>query len=205
VQTRPTVPNEQPPRPDAAAGAAPGRRRRWLPALSVLVAIVVVVLGGFVTAAALSEPAGPAVGVAGVVRVRPPSGWELARRGVVEGAPFARLTRGTGNLDVVAVTPYEGTAQSLASEYADRVLSGQLSQLSVSRTLDDVLVASGATGVRFAYVGVGGDSGVPIEGEVTALVSTSGTGAVFDAWAPEGLLTYSLGDLETMIDRAEIV
>ncbi len=41
------------------------RERTWLPTLAVLGVILVVVLGGYVTAAALSEPAGPPVSVGG--------------------------------------------------------------------------------------------------------------------------------------------
>jgi hypothetical protein len=53
-------------------------------------------------------------------------------------------------------------------------------------------------------VGSGSGSSTPIEWQVTVVVTSVGTGAVFDAWAPEGLLSFALGDIQTMIDRAEI-
>ena len=40
---------------------------------------------------------------------------------------------------------------------------------------------------------------------MTVLVSSTGHGVIFDAWAPEGLLQYVRGDVETMEARAELV
>ena len=69
--------SEIPLRPDEAPGVA-RRERRWWPLLAVAAVILVVVFGGYVTAGALAEPAGPPVGFPGVVSVRPLSGWEFA-------------------------------------------------------------------------------------------------------------------------------
>ena len=96
---------------------------------------------------------------------------------------------------------YGGTARSLATEYEDRVLSRQLSHLSVSSDLSSVRLRQGLVGERFSYIGVT-DTGSSIEGEVTVAVTNAGNGVVFDGWAPEGLLTFVDGDIHTMIDRA---
>lgn len=177
------------------------RERTWLPTLAVLGVILVVVLGGYVTAAALSEPAGPPVSVGGIVTVQPLSGWEVATQASVGGLPFARLTRGNGNLDVVAVPGYRGSASALADEYVIRVLQEQLTRLQVSDDPETVALGSGLVGERFSYVGVT-DTGSSIEGEVTAVVTPAGDGVVFDGWAPEGLLAFVDGDVHTMTDRA---
>ncbi len=190
-------------RRDEAPGAQ-GEERRWLPSLWVLAVIAVVVLGGYITAAALSEPAGPPVGVQGAVSVRPLSGWELAQSDTVDGARFVRLTRGNGNLDILAFTAFVGAPADLAQRYVDQVLGAELKQLSVSNHLQAVHLSSGRQGVRFSYVGVTSDSSESIEGEATAFMTSSG-GVVFDGWAPEGLLQYALGDVHTMIDRAVLV
>jgi hypothetical protein len=192
-----------PARPDAAPGA-PRRARRWLPALGALATIVVIVAGGYVTAAALSEPAGPPVGFVGVVSVRPLSGWVVADRDRMGDVPFVRLTRGSGSLDVVAFAAFDGLGGDLAVTYRDEILTAQLGQLSVSRDLVRVRIRSGLEGLRFAYVGVGGETGVSIEGEVTVVVTPSGAGVVFDGWAPEGLLSFVLSDIRTMVERAEV-
>ena len=189
-------------RPDEAPGAR-REERRWLPLLCVLAVIAVIVLGGYITAGALSEPAGPPVSVPGVVSVRPLSGWEFAGRDTVTDARFFRLTRGNGNLDVLAFTALVGAPTALAQRYVDQVLGAELKQLSVSNHLQAVHLASGRPGVRFSYVGVTSDSSESIEGEVTVVMTSSG-GVVFDGWAPEGLLQYALGDVHTMIDRAVV-
>jgi hypothetical protein len=201
-----------PDRPDLAPAARPGPRRRFLPAALVLVAILVVVLGGFVVAAALSGPAGPPVDVAGLVRVQPAAGWELASRGTLQGTwqtsggtvsdvPFARLTRGSASLDLAVVTGYGGTPEDLARWYASEVLSQQLTQLSISDVRSTDATTAGGAAIRFAYLGVHGSA---IEGDVVVVVSSRGTGVIFDAWAAQGALASSLDDVTRMIREAEV-
>ena len=176
------------------------KARPVLATVSVLVVMVVVVFGGYVVAGALSQPAGPPVPVAGIVRVLPLSGWEVAERSAEP--PSVRLTRGSGNLDVM-VFPFTGTPVELATEYVEQVLRPQADRLEVSRSVQLVRVGS-RSGVRVAYIGLFRGVQFQIEGQVTAVVSASGRGVVFDGWAPAGLLQYVTGDLQTMIDTAVI-
>jgi hypothetical protein len=178
----------------------PVRERRALPALLVLVVLSAVVLGGYVTAAALSTPAGPPVDVGGLVQVRPLSGWEPAQE--FDDPPGVRLTRGSAALDVLA-SPFDGSAEQLLREYVAAFLEGQADQLSVSR-IEPVTLASGLAGARVSYVGTFRGVQVPVEGQATVTVSESGIGVVFDGWAPSGLLRYALEDLDTMIEIAEV-
>jgi hypothetical protein len=180
--------------------APPTRERRLLPVVVVVAVLAVVVFGGFVTAGALSDATGPPVDVGGVVRIHPLSGWELARR--FGDPPSVRLTRGGASLDVGAVS-FSGTGEELLREYVAQVLEPDADQLSVSRP-EPVTLDSGRRGATASYVGTFGDVQTPIEGEVTAVVSGSGVGVVFDGWTPFGLLQHVLGDLRTMIERAEI-
>lgn len=184
-----------------ARAHVPSTGRALLATAVVGGAIAAVVLGGYAIGGALMGAAGPPIDVAGVVRVQPLSGWELAAR--FAEPPRARLTRGSGNLDVVAV-PFAGPAAELARQYVRAVLEPEARQLSVSREVERVTLESGLPGVRIAYVGLFGKAQAPIEGEVTAFVSPSGVGAVFDAWGPEGVLRYVLDDVRTMIERAVI-
>lgn len=184
----------------ATAEPSSGRARIWALVFTAVV-LAVVVLGGYPLGRALSRPAGPPIDVAGVVRVQPLTGWEAAGR--FEGPPGTRLTRGSGSLDVVAL-PFEGSAEDLAREYVRQVLEPQADRLSVSSRVEPVTVGAGLPGVRVAYVGTFGRSQSPIEGEVTAVVSPSGAGVVFDAWSPQGFLRYVVEDMRTMIDRAEV-
>ena len=177
--------------------------RRFAPAAAILIAVLVTVFGGYAVAALLIEPAGPPVSVGGVVRVQPLSGWEFAGRYAVAGMPAARITRGNGNLDVLVTTA--GAPDELAHRYVEEVLKPSAPRLEISGELEPVQVGGAASGARFAYVGGFDRGGSPIEGEVTVLVSSTGHGVIFDAWAPEGLLQYVRGDVETMEVRAELV
>lgn len=185
---------------EATAPRSGAKARIW-PLVLTAAVLAVVVLGGYPLGDALSRPAGPPVDVAGVVRVQPLTGWETAGR--FEEPPGARLTRGNGNLDFVAL-PFQGSAEDLAQEYVRQVLEPKADRLSVSSRVEPVTVGTGLPGVRIAYVGTFGRSQSPIEGEVTAVVSPSGAGIVFDAWSPHGLLRYVVDDMRTMIDRAEV-
>jgi hypothetical protein len=175
------------------------RSPRLLPAMAVLGVILVVLFGGYVIAAALSEPAGPAVDVGGVVRVAPLSGWAVAGRPFA--TPSVRLSRGGGTLDVAAFR-FDGDATALLQAYLTRVKPHE-GQLSVG-AVDLVRLPSGVPGARVHYVGSVGGVQTSSEGEVTAVVLPSGVGVVFDGWAPEGLLRFVLEDVTTMVDRAEI-
>lgn len=186
---------------DVPAPTARSVRRALAPTLAVAATIAGVVFGGYVVSGAVSAPAGPPVEVAGAVRVQPRSGWEVAAR--FEDPPGIRLTRGSGNLDVVTV-PFDGDAAALAAEYVSEVLEPEARRLSVSREAELVTLASGLPGVRIAYVGQFGRAAVPIEGEVTAVVSPSGVGVVFDGWSSEGGLRYVVEDVRDTIDTAEV-
>jgi hypothetical protein len=196
---------DAPPRPDASAsmhGVAAGRR--WWPVFAVAGVVLVTTLGGFVAAAALSDPAGPAVGLPGAVSVRPLSGWEPADRGATAGRASVRLTRGNGTLVVVDWGPFEGDAAALAEEAPVELLGASLEQLSVSDQLTSVPLDAGLVGQRFAFVGLDGEPGVAVEGEITTVVSPDGRGVVFVGLAPEGLLAFIDGDLHTMIAAATV-
>lgn len=201
VQGSPPAITAPPTRPDLAPGGGRPSRGGWA-TLVVLGVIVSIVLGGYVTAAALSEPSGSAVDVAGIVRVRPLSGWEVAGRGSLAGRPFVHLTRGSGNLVVVAFGGLREDVLSVARGYVD-LLSGGLSQLSVSQPRR-VRLGSGSAGVRFGYVGVVAEAGTSIEGEVTVTVTPAGDGVVFDGWAPAGVLSFVRSDIGSMIEGAEV-
>ncbi len=58
---------------------------------------------------------------------------------------------------------------------------------------------------RFAYVGVIAETGTSVEGEVTVVVTPSGHGIVFNAWAPAGLLSFVRSDVRTMVAEAEVI
>jgi hypothetical protein len=189
---------EPPPPPSAPARAG---EQSLLPLLALVAIVIAMLTGGYVVAGALSEAAGPPVSVAGVVRVSPLSGWEVARR--FASPPGARLTRGAGTLDVFVMLPPDASPADLVRAYTDRFLEPDSSQLSAS-TIRGVTLDRGLAGARMSYVGTFGDRRAPIEGQLTAVVAPSGAGIVYDGWAPRGLLRYALDDIDRMVGRAEV-
>jgi hypothetical protein len=169
--------------------------------VGVAALIVAVVSGGYLVADALGEPAAGTIDVGEAVRVTPQPGWELVER--FQSPVGIRLTNGSGNLDV-ATTPFTGTDIDLLVDYVESVLEPDAKQLQVSGDVEAVPVGSGLTGARIAYVGLFGDVQAPIEGTVTATVSPTGSGVVFDGWAPQGQLRFAADDIEAMIRSTEI-
>jgi hypothetical protein len=163
--------------------------------------ICIVVAGGYVVAEALGEVSSRTTAVSASVAVTPLPGWELAER--FGEPPGARFTRGSASLDVASIE-FTGTDLDLLASYIEDVLEPDAEQLRVSETAEPVPLDGGLVGSRIAYVGTFGDVQAPIEGEVTAVVSPSGVGVVFDGWAPSGQLQYANADIRTMVRTAEI-
>ncbi len=181
--------------------APPPRQRRWIPVVALAGVLVAVTTGGYLTSDALGEIRGGAVAVGTSVRVTPFPGWELAGRST--DPERIRLTSGSTSLDVAAL-PFDGTDVDLLGRYVDDVLKPDAEQFRVSEEVERVRLASGLTGSRIAYVGLFGDVQAPIEGQVTAVVSPSGEGVIFDGWAPAGQLQFEIEEIDAMIERAEI-
>jgi hypothetical protein len=181
--------------------APPLRHRRWIPVVVLVAVMAGVVSGGYVTSDALGETTGDTVTVSASVRITPLAGWELAER--FGDPPGIRLTSGSTSLDVATI-PFTGTDVDLLASYIDQVVEPDAEQVQVSEEVEPVRLASGLTGTRIAYVGLFGDVQAPIEGEVTAVVSPSGAGVIFDGWAPAGQLQFEIDEIDEMIERAVI-
>jgi hypothetical protein len=181
--------------------APPLRQRRWIPVIALTAVLAAVTSGGYLTSDALGEVRGGAVAVGTSVRVTPFPGWELAGRST--DPDRIRLTSGSTSLDVAAF-PFDGTDVDLLGWYVDNILEPGAEQFRVSEAVEPVRLASGLTGSRIAYVGLFGDVQAPIEGEVTAVVSPTGQGVIFNGWAPAGQLQFEIDEIDAMIERAEI-
>jgi hypothetical protein len=181
--------------------APPLAHRRWIPVLALAVVMTAVVAGGYVTSDALGDIGDETVNVSASVQVTALPGWELAER--FGDPPGIRLTSGSTSLDVATI-PFNGGDVDLLASYVNQILAPDAEQFQVSEEVEPVRLASGLTGTRIAYVGLFGDVQAPIEGEVTAAVSPSGVGVIFDGWAPAGQLQFEIDEIDTMIERAEI-
>lgn len=181
--------------------APPLRHRRWIPALVVAAVIVGVVSGGYLTSDALGRVGGETVVVSPSVSVTALPGWELAGR--FSDPTGIRLSKGSSSLDVATIR-FTGTDVDLLRAYVQKVVEPDAEQFRVSETVEQVRLDNGLTGARIAYVGLFGDVQAPIEGEVTAVVSATGSGVIFDGWAPSGQLQFAIDDVHTMVRGAEI-
>jgi hypothetical protein len=181
--------------------APPLRQRRWIPIVVLVAVMTGVVSGGYLTSDALGETSGGTVTVSASVRITPLPGWVLAER--FGDPPGIRLTSGSTSLDVATI-PFTGTDVDLLASYVNEVLEPDAEQFQVSEEVEPIRLASGLTGTRIAYVGLFGDVQAPIEGEVTAVVSPSGAGVIFNGWAPAGQLQFEIDEIDEMIERAEI-
>ena len=177
------------------------RHRRWIPVLVLAAVIVGVVSGGYLTSDALGRVGGQTVVVSPSVSVTAAPGWELAGR--FDDPTGIRLSKGSSSLDVATI-PFTGSDVDLLRAYVENILEPEAEQLRVSETVEQVTLDDGSSGARIAYVGLFGDVQAPIEGEVTAVVSPTGTGVIFDGWAPSGQLQYAIDDIHTMVQGAEI-
>ena len=200
-----------PARPDAPVGAS-RPRRPWLPTLIVAGVLLATAFGGFVAAGALPQTTSRPLTLGDVLTTRPLPGWAVVRRqavslptigGSVTGE-FAQVTRGAGALDLLAFPDLGGSSEDLAILYRDGVLSHQLERLAVSRDIEPIVLGGGLEGVRFHYIGSTPGTGAPVEGTVTAVVSPSGNGAIFDGWAFQGQFELLAEELAAMVDEAEV-
>jgi hypothetical protein len=187
----------------AREAQAPYRRWRRAGPIAVLLALVVLGFGGYAVDVPLSDLTASPVTVGGDVRIVPLSGWRVAQRSQGKGSAGISFTRGGGNLQVMTET-FRGTSEELLAAYLRTVVKPHTSHLAVSRTLEPVRLPSGLTGVRVAYLGAPRAGATPLEGQVTAVVAPSGSGAVFNAWAPKGLFPFETGDVDRMIATAEV-
>jgi hypothetical protein len=134
--------------------------------------------------------------------LHPPPGWTEQAREEEGTTHKLLLTRGSTRLFAAAIEANRPnvTAAAVAFRYG-RSLSEALPYF-LRGGSTAVLLPSGVLAVRFGYAGSG--DGEAFQGIVTALVSPEGTAIVFEARAPVGDLAPVLGDIDVMIDGAEV-
>jgi hypothetical protein len=178
----------------------PGRERKWIPVIVLFVVMLFVVFGGYFVAvgAGLREVAGQQgteVTVSGV-RFRRAPGWVVVRR-LGGSTPSVQLTRGTGNLLVVAA-PDLADAEGVLTLYIAEVLLPEAEELQLSEEIREVRLPGGITALRRFYVGTFRDDPVPLEGDLTAFVLPGGPAVVFDGWSNEGSYGEFAPEVEAM-------
>jgi hypothetical protein len=168
--------------------------------------ILVVVLGGFVVAAAIGvTPEGPGTEarptVIGAVRFESQPGWTRAQEHPGE-APAIVLTKGIGSLLVISY-PGSSDAGTTLDRYVEEVLTPESIDLRISDAVQEVGLPSGVTALRRFYVGTFQDNPITLEGEITAFVLPSGDAVVFDGWSHRGSYQSFAEEVQLMIESAE--
>jgi hypothetical protein len=179
---------------------AASRRARWTGPLAIVLVLSILGFGGYAVDVPLSDLTANPITVGGDVRIVPLSGWRVTQPSAGGGIS---LTRGGGNLQITAGS-LSSDPEELLTAYLRQAVQPQASHLEVSRTIEQVRLNSGLTGLRVGYLAASTSSAIQIEGEVTAVVSPSGKGAVFNAWAPRVLFPFERGDVDHMIATAEV-
>ena len=126
-------------------------QHRWSPTLAVVAVILVVVLGGYVTAGALSTSTAAPFTV-GRSRVDPAGGWRFVDQTRGPGGAGAGSPVASGTLDVVT-GPAVGTRPGPREQYVLGSLEPGSASLTVSPGLDAVTLDGGLPAVRLSYSG----------------------------------------------------
>ena len=190
----------------------------WRGTIAVAASLAILVIGMQFLNAIIPVPArgsqpgtGPGPGTGGTVttpgtpleltsgvRIYPQAGWrEEAREG-----PTVRLSNGEVAL-FVSVFPYTGNAAELFAIYVRDVLQGQAQQLNAPRPTV-IQAGGGRVGVRGAFSGLFKDQTGAIEGQLTTMMLSNGTGIVFDARGLEGGVARAMRDLDVMVTTTEV-
>ena len=163
--------------------------------------IAFVTLGGFLFSGSGAETTfapdevevGNPVPVAGGVVISPAAGWEQSAPS--DDPPGIVISNGTGWL-LAGVPSGSGTARELLNFYVVTYLEPTASQLSLG-TVEPFATQTGEAVVA-SYVGVFEGVAVPIEGQVIAIVGTSGIGVAIDGWAAQGSYGTVRNQVEAM-------
>jgi hypothetical protein len=185
--------------PPMPAGPAVPFGKAALQTLAVFAFIAVLVLGGRLAVGAASAATGPPIKVADNVTVQPLSGWQVKDQD--EGV--LQLTRGSGNMSVL-VQPGVSEPRALTVAYVNALRNEARGGFHLSEP-ESVSLPNNLKAERFVYEGQFGDGpATVVQGEVTSVVSQSGTGVIFDGFGPPDTIKYTLADIHEMVEKAQV-
>ena len=166
--------------------------------------VLFVTLGGFLfgggtTSAVAGEVELLSPIAVGNVTIQPAEGWTVSEEA---SCPGGAILTGNGGYLLVGLPSGTGTPEDLVDFYVNQCLLADAAQLSTGG-LEPVSMAAGEA-LRVPYVGVFGDNGTPIEGEVIAVVAPSGTPVVLDGWAAEGTYRGVQTEVHAMANSLQV-
>jgi hypothetical protein len=156
-----------------------------------------------------TAPTGPGTGPlppvsvlnAGPLRIPLVAGWQPVSSSSSNAA--ASLVKGAVQIDLFSLTISGGTGTPTAVYSGYMGIIGENATGFSAAQPAGIQIDGGLPAARGAYTGVFGQS--QIEGEVTAFVTGTTDGWVWDAWGPAGTLGSVLAEGQRMIDNMQLV
>jgi hypothetical protein len=137
---------------------------------------------------------------AGPLRIPLVAGWQPATN--TNSSAIASMIKGAVQIDLFSAAITGGTASPTAVYNTYMSFIGQNATGFGSGQPSGIQIGGGLPAARGVYQGVFG--GNQLEGEVTAFVTGTSDGWVWDAWGPPGTLGPLLGEVRTMIDNVQL-
>jgi hypothetical protein len=210
----------------AAAAQMAVRGRAWWgqldptnrrPTIFVAIALVALVIGSQFLNALVPIPRGgvnngpgpgnnqqPGVGntvdIGNGVRITPPAGWVPV--GNPTQLPGLKFQRGAVTVEV-GIAAFTASPKDLLVAYVNQVLAPNAQDAKVSAAQTGT-AGNGKPTARATYTGSFKDFGTAVEGELSTQVSQTGIGIVVNAYAPQGQLSGSLGEVHVFVDTIEV-
>lgn len=137
---------------------------------------------------------------AGPLRIPLVAGWQPATN--TNSSAIASLVKGAVQIDLFSATITGGTASPTAVYNTYMSFIGQNATGFGSGRPTGVQIGGGLPAARGVYQGV--FDGNQLEGEVTAFLTGTSDGWVWDAWGPPGTLGTLLPEVHSMIDSVQL-
>lgn len=138
---------------------------------------------------------------AGPLRIPLVAGWQPAS---TEGSSaIATLVKGAVQIDLFSTTITGGTPTPAAVYNSYTSFIGQSATGFGTAQPASIQIGSGLPAARGIYTGV--FNGNQLEGEVTAFITGTTDGWVWDGWGPSGTLGVLLPEIHSMIDNVQLV
>jgi hypothetical protein len=144
------------------------------------------------------QPGGQVV-TAGPLRITLLQGWQVVQPA---NNAIASFVKGSAQIDLVNLTITGGsaTATGLYNGYMGIISQGPTGFTSAPPA--SIQVGAGTPAARGGYTGLFGSN--QVEGDVTAFITGTSDGWVWDAWGTSGTLGPMLGEARQMIDTVQV-
>ena len=138
---------------------------------------------------------------AGPLRIPLAAGWQPTTN--TNSSAIATMVKGAVQIDLFSTSITGGTGTPSAVYDTYMTFIGQSATGFVSGQPTGIQIGGSLPAARGVYNGVFGSN--QLEGEVTAFITGTSDGWVWDAWGPSGTLGALLPEIHSMIDNVQLV